>query len=404
MNIVYVTSEYINPVSLGVVDGGLANYLYKITNEMHRLGNSVTVIVLDNVNKTIFYNDIKVIFIKNRPRNSLFTRIKHLFLSKKTRAKIKKEYVWNAISKTIRREHSKHKIDIVQYASYLATGKNPEAKIPSCVRISSYEKTQQKYYGISNPEMLKNEIEQFKKTRFLFGPSRHIANYIKKDLELTNDIEIIESPYPEDIENENHWNFETYKELKQQIGNSRYILFFGSIGKLKGGEQIAGCVYDWLKKHKDTYLVLVGKSITINNIDCASEIQKAAKEYANHVIRFPSQSHDKLYPIIKNSYGVLMPSMIENFSNACVEAMRLRKIVIGTQDNFSQLITDGKNGFLCQVGDSKSLASCIERLLELSPEQKEKMEEKAFERTNTLSTNNICKKLLDYYNQVIKNW
>ena len=46
MHIVYVTIEYIDPVSLKIIDGGLANYLVKITKQLNETGNIIDVIVI----------------------------------------------------------------------------------------------------------------------------------------------------------------------------------------------------------------------------------------------------------------------------------------------------------------------------------------------------------------------
>ena len=138
--------------------------------------------------------------------------------------------------------------------------------------------------------------------------------------------------------------------------------------------------------------------------DYAEIIKRNANECGDRVIRYPSLPHSQLYPIIRDSYGVLMPSLTENFSNACVEAMRLKKIVIGTEENFSQLISDGVNGYLSKVEDSESLKEKISELMSLSQEQKEQMEQKAYERTEILSPDIICNQLLEYYENIIKNW
>ena len=192
--------------------------------------------------------------------------------------------------------------------------------------------------------------------------------------------------------------------MQLKIKNNPYLLFFGTIGRLKGCGVIADCIYDILAKYPHLYLVLVGKNPIFNDTDYLQMIKDKAKEFANRIIRYSSIPHTQLYPIIKNAIGVLMPSLTENFSNACVEAMRLRKIVIGTEANFSQLLTDRVSGFLAKIGDSQSLKEKIIELISLTPKQKEKMEQKAFERTESLSPKNICNQLLDYYRYVIKHW
>lgn len=66
MHIVYVTIEYIDPVSLKIIDGGLANYLVKITKQLNETGNIIDVIVISDKNLGINWNNINVHFIQIR--------------------------------------------------------------------------------------------------------------------------------------------------------------------------------------------------------------------------------------------------------------------------------------------------------------------------------------------------
>ena len=66
MHIVYVTIEYIDPVSLKIIDGGLANYLVKITKQLNETGNIIDVIVISDKNLSINWNNINVHFIQIR--------------------------------------------------------------------------------------------------------------------------------------------------------------------------------------------------------------------------------------------------------------------------------------------------------------------------------------------------
>lgn len=405
MRIVFVTSEFIDFNSLLTIDGGLANYLHNITRTLCQMGHNVSVIVAhQNINKTILYNGIRVIFLNHRSKRSFLQKLIWPFIPSRKRKIIKINLLYASISKCIQNLSKKQKIDFIQYASCLCIGRYPEKEIPSCLRISSYAKTHQKCYDSYNAEELKLEQEQYINAPYLFGPSKHIAEFIKKDLHLEKDIKIIESPYPESIDNEDDFDDSVLNDLKSKIKNAPYLLFFGSIGRLKGCGVIADCIYDILAKYPHIYLVIVGKSIIINNIDYANLIKNKAKEFSNRIIRYPSIPHTQLYPVIKNAMGIIMPSLTENFSNACVEAMRLRKIVIGTEGNFSQLLTDRVNGFLSKSGDSESLKEKIIELISLMPKQKKEMETKSFERTRSLSPENICNQLLDYYQYIIKHW
>lgn len=403
MKILYVTYEFIDCENLQVIDGGLANYLHKIATTLHTLGHDVIVLVYpSSCTKTISYKGVTVVFLSDKFQKTLLHRLIWPFISSRTKRKIKGFHT--ILSTYIKKLDKAHKLDIIQYASDLNLGQYLQKEIPSCLRISSYAKTYQECYDIHNPEALKMWQEIIISTPYLFGPSKHIADLIKRDLCLDKDIKIIESPYPQNIDKQDSFDNSIFDDLQLKIKNNPYLLFFGTIGRLKGCGVIADCIYDILAKYPHLYLVLVGKNPIFNDTDYLQMIKDKAKEFANRIIRYSSIPHTQLYPIIKNAIGVLMPSLTENFSNACVEAMRLRKIVIGTEANFSQLLTDRVSGFLAKIGDSQSLKEKIIELISLTPKQKEKMEQKAFERTESLSPENICNQLLDYYRYVIKHW
>ena len=61
-------------------------------------------------------------------------------------------------------------------------------------------------------------------------------------------------------------------------------------------------------------------------------------------------------------YGsvVVLPSLIDNFPNACLEAMGLGKVVIGTVGtSFDELISEGTTGFLVSPNNPEALADKI---------------------------------------------
>lgn len=408
MRIVFVTSEYINPSSYEIVDGGLANYLHKITLELSKEGHDISVVVIyADFEQDIIYKNVKVKFIPTkyvRFKKTFFQFLIWKFLPRESRKQIKSNFTKKRIRKIIscqlQRMNLEKKIDIIQYASVSGIGKCPEKNIPSCLRISSYAKLNQKFYCYSFQQEIDDEIAQLRNSQFIFGPSRFIANYIRKDLRLNKNIEIIESPYSEnEIVDEYYLN-----DLITKCQSRPYLLFYGSIGSLKGCGVIADCIYNVLKKYPDLFFVFIGKIRIFNNNNYLEIIKRESKEFSDRIIWYPAMPHKYLYPIISSSYGVVLPSLTENFSNACVESMRLKKIVIGTENYFSQLIDDGYSGLLCKVGDSNSLEKKIIELMELTIEKKCAIEKNAYERTQSLSPKIICQQLIEFYEYVIKNW
>ena len=399
MRIFFITTEMIDSETLLPQDGGLANYLCKITVALANYNNDVNVITITkNIKKTVNFNGVNVIFTPLFNKKSLIDKITWKLKTKKQ----KHEHLCKIIHLKLQEEHKKNKIDIIQYASFQALGSHPESNIPSCVRISSYAKLWQKNYNYTNKQEIINEIKQFKEAKYLFGPSKQIADYIKKDLNLKKPIEIIETPYAPKLTKLDNSLFD---KLKEKIETNEYLFFFGSIGLLKGAQEIADIAYDTLKKYPNLCIVLVGKQKKIGHHLPVDLIKRNAKQYSDRVIHFDKTSHEQLFPLITKSKAVILPSRIDNLPNTCIEAMGLGKIVIGSKGaSFEQLIDDGISGFLCHASNAQSLQLAIDRLMTLNESKIKQMEYAAYERTKKLSLEIIVPQHIDFYNNVIKGW
>jgi glycosyltransferase involved in cell wall biosynthesis len=98
--------------------------------------------------------------------------------------------------------------------------------------------------------------------------------------------------------------------------------------------------------------------------------------------------HSQLYPVIAGAHLVVLPSLIDNLPNACLEAMGLGKVVIGTTGtSFEELIVSDVNGFLVPPDNPQALADKMiaawtdKRLAEMSVAAKQQVLEIAPEKT-----------------------
>lgn len=399
MRIFFISPEFIHSDTLSLVDGGLASYLDKITNILSKQGHDINVVVLCSLDKEFTYNNIKVYFInwnKKLKENFLFKFIPHKLKKYLT---LKQRY--KKISDFLLEQNKIKKIDFVQYASWQATGLYACPKIPHCIRISSYAKLWQKNYGYSDPEEIRREKVQFRENKFLYGPSSFLNTHIQQDLNLKRKITLIETPYAPLA----NFSAELSDVLKSQIGSHPYLLFFGTIGTLKGASEIADIIYEVLKTYQNFSFVFAGKSLPMGNRPAIDIIKECAKEFKNRVIALGALSHEQLFPVIQNAEAVILPSRVDNLPNACIEAMGMGKIVIGSRGaSFEQLITDEESGFLCNASDAGSLLSAIKRFMDTSATQRQAIENAAKRRIERLDPALIANDLLAYYHEIIQNW
>lgn len=404
MRICYVTTEFADEDTLQPFDGGLARYLWKITHELRARGHDPLVLVTGAKRTHAETCDgISVQYLDKSYSYSLMERIWMRLLPARARSAYESQAMAGKVNRWIEAENKNHKIDLVQYASYFATGRCPLKTIPNCVRISSYAKLWQKNYGYEDPNEIRDEEWQFRRARFLYGPSQYIASHIRADLALKTPIEIIETPY---VMKSDVADTSLQDALRGAIGEAPYLLFFGSIGKLKGCDEIAAAVPDVFRRHPALHLVLVGKVMPEpGGLTSLDRIRQQAGDQAARVHWLGRQPHSRLVPLIRGARAVLLPSRIDNLPNTCIEAMGLEKIVIGSRGaSFEQLIDDGLSGILCEAGDGGSIADAVDRLMGMNEVEAKRMGAAARRRIDRLHPDVIVPQVLDYYREVVRNW
>ena len=124
------------------------------------------------------------------------------------------------------------------------------------------------------------------------------------------------------------------------------------------------------------------------------------RHFVDRLILLENLAHAQLYPVIDGSQLVVLPSLLDNAPNSCLEAMGIGKVVIGTNGaSFEELITEGVNGFLVEPNNPDALADKLiaawvdPKLKEISAAAKHKMCDFAPEKTVT--------SLLTYYSEVL---
>jgi glycosyltransferase involved in cell wall biosynthesis len=403
MRIAIVTPEFVSEKSF---DGGLANYTYKLAKWLKKNGNEVIVFLLCDTSGSFIFEGIDIEKIK-------FTdyawRIKHY----SKRAKLDflfPEWVQYhlffrqasySVFRALKSYNKRSRIDIVQYPHLNGYAYYSLKQTPFLVRLSSSTQHCNDMGGAGRSKTYMElvnyfEIASMKKANAVFGPSRDIASLTESLI--GKKISIIETPF---IKPEGELNDTFYNEV---LRGKKYVLFFGSIGLIKGVATIAQIIHRLLSANPDLYYVFVGKQLhdKIANMDVWDYLLFKAAEHKNRVIQISSQKHQTLFPIIKHAQLVTLPSRTDNFPNTCIEAMANKKIVIGTKGNgFDQLIIDGENGIIIEVDDHSALLSKINFLLNLDPTKKEKMEQKAVERINGLDPDIVLNQLMDLYRKTI---
>jgi glycosyltransferase involved in cell wall biosynthesis len=406
MNIAIATTEF---VSETIYDGGLANYTYKLAKYLKSQNHGVTVFLITDENAEINFEGIKVIKIKTEDYYWLIKyQLKRVglgfLITTKIKHKIQTLEISYSLNKFLKKHIAAQPIDIIHYPNLAALAYYRLKKVPAVVRLSGSTQMAQVFGGYGEDDLKVKiqanlEYKAMKKADAVFGPSKMIAAMTEK--EVNKKITVIETPYLKP-------NVELDTTVyNQYLKGKKYLLFFGSIGLIKGVGTITEIIFDFFEKHPDYYFVFIGKKVNnqINSVPIWDHLIQKSKQHANKIIYINSLRHDKLFPVIINAECVVLPSLIDNFPNTCVEAMANNKIVIGTFGNgFDQLIKDSKNGFLINVNDSKMLLHNINLVLTMPHEKKEQMEKAAKLRTDLLHPDIVLNQLVTLYKNTISNF
>jgi mannosyltransferase len=162
------------------------------------------------------------------------------------------------------------------------------------------------------------------------------------------------------------------KNSLQGIPQNKLVSVIGRIRPAKGQMVVMKAMVGPLKNNPDWGLMFVGKT---DDEKYVSEIKSlAGKNGLSSRIHFIPES-DTILNYYRASTIVAIPSESEGFSLVCLEAMACGLQVIATDSVgiHSEVINNGKNGYLFTKGDHKSLACIITDIISgksiLNPEE-----------------------------------
>ena len=388
MRIAFATPEF---VTEDYFDGGLSNYINRVSKALAQLGHDVHVVTLSTKNADAFDHE-GVMVHRVMPKlgwyrfnrltgSSLATTLHWLNFSTQTYRKL-------------RQLHRRQPFDLIQYPNYSSCGlfSIPFLRTTHIVRASSgpgWNTRIKQNLDSSLTERL--EALQYKLTRNVYVPSRAIQKM------LPGDPRLIRSPFYVETRD---WDTTVYDQF---FKGKKYALYFGRFQLHKGFHTLAQALPRFLNRYPDAYVALVGRDMETSLASSMAAFARAqCNGVAERLMIVENLRHSSLYPIINEARLVVLPSLMDNFPNAGLEAMGLGKVVIGTiGTTHDELITDGVNGFLVPPDNPQALADKMiaawtdQRLAAMSDAAREKALEFAPEKT--------IPSLLNYYSEVLSN-
>ncbi|SHJ00199.1 glycosyltransferase family 4 protein [Flavobacterium terrae] len=146
---------------------------------------------------------------------------------------------------------------------------------------------------------------------------------------------------------------------------------------------------------------------TIIGASGAEELEFVKEKYklSKEVIFTGNKSFNEVQESIKNADLLLLPSIEEGIANTVLEAMQLGTIVLTTNcGGMSEVIKNGKNGFIVPIRDPQMIAESIMNLASMDQKKSEEIIKEAF---ITIQNNHSEKKMItdmiSLYNDVLNN-
>ncbi|MCM3873826.1 MAG: glycosyltransferase family 4 protein [Pyrinomonadaceae bacterium] len=386
----YVTEEYF--------DGGLANYIHRVAKALAGMGHDIHVVTFSEIDEAVFDHEgvtvHRIMSSKRWAQTNRFTRYRlgttlpFLDLSVKVYRKLK----WL---------NTQQPLNLVQSPNYSCCGLVSICclSVPHVLRASSYQMAWNDASGVRrklDSWMLERfEGLQFRLGRHIYAPSHTLQQMLVKEARLPH-TRVIRTPFYVETD---EWDTSVYDRF---LKGKEYLLFFGRFQLHKGIHTLAQALPRFLEQYPNVYAALVGRDMETSLAPSMAEYARArCGSLADRLILLEKLPHRQLYPIIAGAHLIVLPSLIENLPNACLEAMGLGKVVIGTVGtSFDELITEGANGFLVSPNDPEALAEGIisawkhPKLAEMGAAAREKALE--------FSPDKTVEALLTYYREILR--
>lgn len=148
---------------------------------------------------------------------------------------------------------------------------------------------------------------------------------------------------------------------------SKRITFFGKLNVLKGMVALTMAIPQVLKKHPDATFRLIGlDGDSPNGAGSMRQYMTTQLKGYSDRLEFTGFIYpDKLHEMLKDTAIVVLPSLWENYPNACLEAMAAGRPVVGSgSGGMKEILMDGKGGYIVQPGNYTAIAAALIRLLD----------------------------------------
>jgi len=229
----------------------------------------------------------------------------------------------------------------------------------------------------------------------VFAPSDVVAGRIRSDHGIP--AATIEYAYDLDHIAGKRW------EPPEGLSSESYGLYFGTLNRLKGTDRLVESLEVLLPKHPELQFVFIGSANhATDGVRFDEFIRHKCSRFGQRVRVLPAQRPATLFRYVANARFVVLPSRTDNLPNTCLEAMVLRRVVIGTRDaSFDQVIHHQTNGLLVSQEDDNELIGAMESAWQMQPSRRLELGAAAYRTMDRFRPEKAVKPLIELYERVL---
>jgi glycosyltransferase involved in cell wall biosynthesis len=181
----------------------------------------------------------------------------------------------------------------------------------------------------------------------------------------------------------------------------KYVLFVGRLDLVKGVDLLLLAWKQVSHRFPAVQLWLAGDGLELENLHAL------ATELGIHSrVRFMGRKQQEELPALyQNAEAVVLPSRREGLPFTLLEAGAGGGICIGTRiPGIPEIIQDGITGLLVDPESPDAIASAISRILDLQPEERQRMRDAAYRTVRAqFSEEKMISSYLELFDSVSKN-
>jgi len=393
MHIVYVCREY--PPALRM--GGIASYLKEISVAMVQLGHEVTVIAASDDTRNEYEENIDgVRVIRLKGGDFVLPSIESSFTLLK---KFRGIYRFSSYRRRIKKAISMlQNVNVIEVAEYGAEGYYlRDMGIPVTMRLHTptlldRETGGKKQFALPWAHEYWIGLKEEKMMPWFHNVtscSKSLLEWCEKNVaDFPINGKVVYNPL-----NISSWQDDITPDYEENT-----ILYAGTVAETKGIGDLVDAVAQLNAEGLNVKLKIAGKIGTYG--EYLKEFCKTKRfgwcEFLGHITR------DKLKHHYSKSKISCFPSWWENLPMVCLEAMTIGNIVVGSKNGgMSEIITDGKDGFLITPRDRHDIVETLKRGLEMSRDEVINLRAKAHKTIEEkFSTQIIAKQFENYYESI----